>query len=416
MGTDPSDPATLFGPPAATAEPPAKKPESDGAFVKRHMPRLARARRPKAADILKELDGLTKEFGGYTLFRDDQGAAARVGRPFEGPYLSVKTDPIRLTDDNGKTWDLGEFEIVFRLGDAVRQRDVYAHLICAKALQPNPADKDENTTHPHVQGGDICFGDGETAVCNALRACRFTDAFSVVNQILHTYNSESPYAPLESWDDYDDGEGSDLDDDDDDTNYCVDCEDETGAGCNHCGASVCSGCATTCSSCDGDRDGSYFCPGCGGGAGRLVPCADCSSTRDGQNRLCRGCRYHVPGTHPPLYRCDDCNARAMTENRPHTLTPGNYRGERPENPVAYTPVPPGRPRRGTAAPAPAAPAPGDPGGQAADGGGGGLVAAAGLVDADTFGAAGPGDADPVDDPLDAIGDDRTTRGWGAPSR
>lgn len=433
-GTDPTDPASLFRPkiladgtvitPVTAAKP--TKVDSDALFIKKHMPRLVRRRyatgrkAPRVADIQRELDGLTKEFGGFTLCRENKTKAF-----CDGPYLSVKTDPITLEDEHGTEWELGEFEVYINLQVAQQSRDATHCLIGAFALQPNPSDKNEDTTHPHVQGNDICFGDGALAVDRALRDCRFADAFTLVNQILHTYNRESPYAQLETWDDYSDGDSSDVDDDEDEdtSRACIDCDDSTYDDCQACSTAVCDDCVHRCTV-PGCRRGTYYCPTCATSrAGRFVKCADCGDTPAGE-RVCLSCRYYIPGTNPPQYRCDHCNARAILSGRPTTDTPGTYHGELPTPGVVYVAVPPparpggvpaDAPDTLTAATAVAVDAPARP----QIGSGGEPDLPFGAPDAaDDFAidlsdaAAEHGVADPGDD----LGDDRTTRGWGAPAR
>lgn len=410
-GAETFDPSTLFRRPdseGALNLIPAAKPakvDSDALFVKKHMPRLVRApgratrggrryatgrKAPRVADIQRELDGLTKEFGGFTLCRENKTQAF-----CDGPYLSVKTDPITLEDEHGTEWELGEFEVYLNLQVAQQSRHADHHLIGAFALQPNRSDKSENITHPHVQNNDICFGDGTLAVDRALRECRFADAFTLVNQILHTYNRESPYAQLETWDDYSDGDSSDVDDDDDDEDTsrpCVDCDESTYDDCQACSAAVCDGCVHRCTV-PGCPRGTYYCPTCATSrAGRFVPCADCSGTHEEGKRVCLSCRYYIPGTNPPQYRCDHCNARAILSSLPTTDTPGTYHGELPTTGVVHVAV-------HVAVPPPARPA--------------GVPADA----PDTLTAAtAVAPARPQIGSGDELGDDRVTRGWGAPGR
>lgn len=67
------------------------------------------------------------------------------------------------------------------------------------ALDPHPAEKDEDVTHPHVQGEMLCEGDAHAAIQKALSQGRLLDFFLIVRSVLETYNSDSPYVALEEW-------------------------------------------------------------------------------------------------------------------------------------------------------------------------------------------------------------------------
>ena len=95
--------------------------------------------------------------------------------------LSVTTDRIVLEGIN-----LGPFEIRLDwhlLGSSSAYRVV--------ALDPNPAAKNEDVTHPHVQDGSLCEGEGRSAVQAALEECRLYDFFLLVSRLLHTYGRGS---------------------------------------------------------------------------------------------------------------------------------------------------------------------------------------------------------------------------------
>ena len=89
----------------------------------------------------------------------------------------------------------GPFEIRLdwrQLGSATPYRVV--------ALDPHPAAKDTDVTHPHVQEEQLCEGEGRSAVRAALAEGRLYDFFLLVSQLLHTYGRGSAYVELDNWD------------------------------------------------------------------------------------------------------------------------------------------------------------------------------------------------------------------------
>src|SRR5205823_2635947 len=105
------------------------------------------------------------------------------------PSVSVLTDPIEL-----EGVALGCFRIVLgwkNLGQT-RPYEVIAE-------QPSPAAEHEEVTHPHLQGGQLCEGEGAASIQAALREGRILDFFTIVQQILNTYNAASAHVPLDRW-------------------------------------------------------------------------------------------------------------------------------------------------------------------------------------------------------------------------
>jgi hypothetical protein len=180
--------------------------------------------------------------------------------------LSVTTDRIVLEDIG-----LGRFDIRLdwqHLGKSQPYRVV--------ALDPNPAAKDEEVTHPHVQSEQLCEGEGRSGIQAALAECRLYDFFILVSQVLHTYGRGSSYIELEHW------AGVPCEDcgglvDEDGRYYCRHC-DKTLCGscsmtCNGCQESFCSECISTCAAC-----GEEYCGSC------LQTCPVC------HQRFCENCR------------------------------------------------------------------------------------------------------------------------------
>jgi hypothetical protein len=196
--------------------------------------------------LYRDLQALEEEFGELVVSSDLH-------------TLSVVTDPIVL-----ESIALGRFRIDLNLdrfhygrldGDAVR----------AIALEPNPAASNDEITHPHVQGGQICLGEGSVMVRQALTEGRLYDALLVVRSVLMTYNDASPYLSLDRWH----------------GRSCDECEELTPEdelySCNQCDNRLCGGCEHVCTDCD-----LSYCRRClstDGASGDLL-CAHCLEERE----------------------------------------------------------------------------------------------------------------------------------------
>jgi hypothetical protein len=172
--------------------------------------------------------------------------------------IKVTTEPIEIEETQ-----LGAFRIELKLR-YLEQSCPYRVI----AVDPHPASSCDSTTHPHVQSETLCEGDGHGPIKLALAEGRLHDFFTIVNQILHTYNAQSAYTTLGDW------SGSE----------CRDCgstvdEDEI-RSCDQCDGQICYEC--TCS-CDGCSD---------------TYCDDCLKT-------CEGCRDQFCGS--CIASCDRCN-------------------------------------------------------------------------------------------------------------
>ncbi len=131
---------------------------------------------PSLAEIYGEILALYAEF-------------EEVEIDFKGHVLAVTTEPIVLD------WlRLGAFKIRLdwnELGKTSPYRVV--------ALDPNPAAGNDGVTHPHVQNGRLCEGEGRMAVQNALQKGRFSDFFLIVARLLQTYARGSAYVEIDDW-------------------------------------------------------------------------------------------------------------------------------------------------------------------------------------------------------------------------
>jgi hypothetical protein len=221
-------------------------------------------------EIFQDLTALADEFEGVALDGSSQ-------------TISVTTQPIVLEEI-----DLGAFEIRLHW-DRIGERRPYEVV----ALNPNPAGESSDTTHPHVKGDQLCEGDGQAAIAQALRTGRIFDFFQLVSRILDTYNSSSAYVSLSEWngspcadcgavlcedDQYSCDRCSDLQCRDC-LSSCVRCDALCCHSCTNCcqscEESVCSRCDRTCSQCERP-----FCTSCLSETGL---CEECQENHDAES-------------------------------------------------------------------------------------------------------------------------------------
>ncbi|MEX0671082.1 MAG: hypothetical protein WD060_11565 [Pirellulales bacterium] len=227
-----------------------------------------------SGDLYEDLVALADEFPDLHFDRQ----AAR---------LSVTTEPITLEGQY-----LGPFEI--RLdwrGESRGDTPTYRVV----ALDPHPAESREGVTHPHVMDEVLCEGDGRLAIRGALAQGRLLDFFTIVANLLRTYNSASPFVELAVW------HGS----------SCSDCgalvDDEECFTCQACHDSVCDGCEVVCSGCE-----SCYCTGC------TAACPDCDENYcRGCLDRCRGCRTaRCKSCLDDHERCPNCHEEDESETIP----------------------------------------------------------------------------------------------------
>jgi hypothetical protein len=214
---------------------------------------------------LAELRQIDEEFDGLTV-------------NWKSGTVSVQTEPITL-----KEVALGRFELRFvwnRVGQLSGTRCF--DLI---ALDPNPARGKSGVTHPHVRDEELCAGDAARPLDEAVKDGRLADAFLLIRSVLTTYNSRSPYVPLEEW------HGS----------SCSECGGSTDpderSSCDACHAELCDGCICSCSACSEYRCMSCLqrcagcqegcCPGCLTSLNDKSYCSDCLGT-------CAECKSQTP--------------------------------------------------------------------------------------------------------------------------
>jgi hypothetical protein len=241
---------------------------------------------PSQAEIYQEILGLTHEFH-------------KVRLDLKQGHLSAITERLVLADT-----DLGPFEIrleLKRLGES----PCYS----IRALDPNPAGTDESVTHPHVQDGHLCEGEGHEAIQVALAEGRLIDFFLIVSRLLSTYNRGHAYIELSDWMGV----------------SCSSCGETTrqrdAASCSGCDSWLCDDCRSYCTTCQ-----SSYCSGC------LSVCAacddqfcnDCIST-------CDTCRRPVCSRCLAGGQCRTCRDRpSPTQESCHAITSQS----KPENAAA----------------------------------------------------------------------------------
>lgn len=227
---------------------------------------------PKLAELYADLVALCDEFSGV---RFDEARR----------NLVVRTFPISLEEI-----DFGGFDVVLsinRLGSA----SPYGVI----AVTPNPAATHPSVVHPHVDNDALCEGEGRDAIARALRDGRPFDFFVLVDRILRTYNSDSPFVALDEWDGVACSDCGRVVADDERTTCCrcdADLCDDCSPCCDGCGLPVCGSCSTPCSTCDAP-----LCSSCQHG------CRDCGETFCAEHldhdQRCPHCGDAAKETRPP---------------------------------------------------------------------------------------------------------------------
>ena len=208
---------------------------------------------PNFSDIYAELLQIEQEFGDVKFDSKEK-------------FLSITTESITLEDI-----PLGPFEVNLSIN---RINNLYSdspyRII---ALKPNPASCNEEVTHPHVSDEMLCEGEGHVAIRIALEQGRLCDFFTMIVNILQTYNPSSPHVSLDDWSGigcYDCGCTVDREN----SYYCYSCQNDfcecCTSYCHSCDETICLGCGSECPNC-----GELVCHNC------LIKCSQCGS------RLCK---------------------------------------------------------------------------------------------------------------------------------
>ena len=234
------------------------------------------AKLPTLRELVEDLYQVQQEFGRLEINRVEA-------------TLSVFTDPIELEDIY-----LGDFEIRLHYDSLAYLREAEVFQIIA--LDPHCPAGNDLVTHPHVSDEHLCMGDATTAIHCTLSSGRLCDALLLVKSVLETYNSASPYVPLNKWEGY---PCNDCGDSvvEDDSYFCDACEydycPECFSTCNCCRTGRCHGCLTSCSFCD-----EYTCSSC------LASCEECG------NECCKDCLTDT--------LCPTCKEERNTEDEEET--------------------------------------------------------------------------------------------------
>ena len=199
-------------------------------------------------DVYDDLVAIDAEFDGFRVNLREE-------------TISVVTRPVVLAGV-----DLGRFEITLDWRRVGAARTSYA----VGAMDERCALSDSSLSHPHVRDETLCEGDGAAAIRSALRGGRLLDFYTIVAQILATYNPQSAYLAIDQWCGI----------------SCTDCQ----YGCTACGRLACSGCGASCSHC-----GERHCREC------LGACVDCG------NHFCERSLDEE--------RCEACQAAAEAANQ-----------------------------------------------------------------------------------------------------
>ena len=244
--------------------------------------------------------------------------------------LSITTHKITLSDGENEI-ELGDFKISFNLD--VRFDSILSDMLTIKALNPNPAQGSSSITHPHVDDGILCAGDGDPLIRQALQQGRIEDAFKLVLAVLDNYNDDSPYVHLYEWngESYYCDECGNNDLTDDNVYSCEFCEHMLCEDCHHncagCSRIICMSCVSHCAGCENfmcSKCLSGVCNGCdetfceecmeacvGCGENRcsecLKECEVCSS------KICANCSIECAECSTSM--CEDCKTTCENCNR-----------------------------------------------------------------------------------------------------
>lgn len=214
------------------------------------------------AEIYRDILAVQQEFEGCEI---DLGSHE----------FSVTTDPIVLEDIT-----FGRFKVCLNWNQIGTCRQPYRVV----ALDPHPAARNQDVTHPHVQDEQLCEGDGRAAIASALTDCRLYDFFTLVSQVLHSYGKGSAFVETDKWNGIlCDGCGDTMDEED---RYC----------CQHCGNTLCPSCVLSCQHCQDSYCSECLgqCAACGDDhcSSCLAPCSACGKRFCDdclEEDLCRSC-------------------------------------------------------------------------------------------------------------------------------
>jgi hypothetical protein len=210
---------------------------------------------------------------------------AEVAIDLKQQTVNVVTEPIVIHDV-----ELGRFRISL---DWKKCAQPYAVVYCVTALEPNCPVSNSRITHPHVLNHTLCEGDAAVPLKQALHSGRLSDYFQIIQCVLRTYNSDSPYVSLGEWTGVDcHACGTHVSQDAD---YCSHCDvsvcESCSSWCGHCEDPRCEACTRACSQCGIRccRPCLRLCSEC-----RVSVCPSCLTS----NELCENCDHETPSDEP----------------------------------------------------------------------------------------------------------------------
>jgi len=223
----------------------------------RYISFLAGFKLPSLDIITSDLNSIINSFEGIN-FQNDQ--------------LSVEMGPFELEGVN-----FGNFIATFNMNDfCILGNEVYPYIT---PVTPNYPEGDDEHSHPHVRGSDICLGQGHSPLDAAALEGRLQDCFEIIRSILNTYNANDPFAPIVKWT----------------GNRCPNCGDffeveYESAMCNICETTYCENCVRQCCSasdfaCYKCIPAKFLCRYCG-----RSMCAECV-------RICEECGHRLCFNH-----------------------------------------------------------------------------------------------------------------------
>jgi hypothetical protein len=207
-----------------------------------------------------------------------------LSHEFEEVAIDLKRKTVVVVTESIVIYDvpLGRFQISL---DWKKCAQLNAVVYSVTALEPNRPISNSRVTHPHVLNHMLCEGDASVPLKQALYSGRLSDFFQIIQCVLRTYNSDSPYVSLGEW------KGVDC-------HACGAHVSKDASDCGHCAASVCKSCSSWCAQCQISR-----CDAC------TEACAQCGDRCCPEClRLCLECRVRVcPNCLTSNEYCENCD-------------------------------------------------------------------------------------------------------------
>lgn len=231
---------------------------------------------PSVETIMKDLDAIEGDFVKwiYDGFRN---------------VLTIRTDEITLTHPSeGFRVYFPGFDINLKLNNIAEHAEPVYSITAERAVYPDRAATRE-FIHPHVRNNSLCEGAGSEAAELFITRGLLQDFVVLINQILSTYNPDSPHLRLAYW--TDDAWEEGMRDEDDGYDTCGRCGErrhrDDMSYCDDCDTFYCGGCSSWC-----DK-------------GERLLCHECIDSRHNDHR---GCCDHAGGEGCLLWENDACQS------------------------------------------------------------------------------------------------------------